>query len=105
MSLGITYSPTIPGGGAASYKLWPVFTYSNGYWEVYRRFQGDFYFVWGLGWGERAMFEDLSSEESVMREEKLNEKGAGFSNITIRKQWKINMKSFFQMKGKSSIET
>ena len=27
MSLGMTYSPTIPGGGAASYKLWPVFTY------------------------------------------------------------------------------
>ena len=46
MSLGMTYSPTVPGGGAASYKLWPVFTYSNGYWEVYRRFQGDF-LVWG----------------------------------------------------------
>ena len=42
MSLGMTYSPTIPGGGAASYKLSLVLTYSNGYWEVYRRFQGDF---------------------------------------------------------------
>ena len=46
MSLGTTYSPAVPVGGAASYKLWPVFTYSNGYWEVYRRFQGDFF---GLG--------------------------------------------------------
>ena len=30
--------PTFPGGGAASYKLWPLFIYSNGYWEVYRPF-------------------------------------------------------------------
>ena len=28
MSLGMTYSPTVPGGGAASYKLRPVFTYN-----------------------------------------------------------------------------
>ena len=48
MSLGMTYSSTIPEGGAASYKLQPVFTYSNGYWEVYRRFHGDFF---GLGGG------------------------------------------------------
>ena len=32
------------------------------------------------------MLEDLSLEEYVMGEEKLNEKGAGFSSITIRKQ-------------------
>ena len=99
------YSPTIPGGGAASYKLWPVFTYSNGYWEVYRRFQGDFILFGGWGWGEGAMLEDLSLEESVMGEEKFKEKGAWFSSITIRKQWKINMKTFFQMKGRSTIET
>ena len=42
MSLGMTYSPTVPRGGAASYKLRPVFIYNNGYWEVYRRFQGIF---------------------------------------------------------------
>ena len=48
MSLGMTYSPTVPGGGAASYKIRPVFTYNNGYWEVYRRFQGDF-LVLGVG--------------------------------------------------------
>ena len=68
-------------------------------------FSGGFYFVWGWGWGEGAMLEDLSLEESVMGEEKFNDKGAGFSSITIRKQWKINMKTFFQMKGRSSIET
>ena len=32
------FLPAVPVGRAASYKLWPVFTYSNGYWEVYRRF-------------------------------------------------------------------
>ena len=32
------------------------------------------------------MVEDLSLEESVTGEEKFNEKGAGFSCITIRKQ-------------------
>ena len=41
------------------------------------------------------MLEDLSLEEFVMGEEKFNEKGAGFSSIAIRKQWKINMKTFF----------
>ena len=82
----MTYSPSIPGGGAASYKLWPVITYSNGYWEVYRRFQVDF--VLGWGWGEGAMLEDLSLEESVMGEEKFNEKGSGFSSFTIKKKKK-----------------
>ena len=32
------------------------------------------------------MLEDHSLEESVMGKEKFNEKGAGFSSITIRKQ-------------------
>ena len=31
------------------------------------------------------MLEDLSLEESVMGDEKFNEKGTGFSSITIRK--------------------
>ena len=48
MSLGMTYSPKVPGGGAATYKLRPVFTYNNGYWEVYSRFQGIFF---GFGGG------------------------------------------------------
>ena len=61
-----------------------MFTYSNGYWEVYRRFQGDF-FVWAWGSGEGAIWEDLSLEEYFMGEEKFNEKGAGFSSITFKK--------------------
>ena len=97
MSLGMTYSPTIPEGGAASYKLWPVFTYSNGYWEVYRRFHGDF-LVWG--WWERALWEDFSFEEYVIGEEKFNEKGAGFSSITIKKQWKNKHENVFSNESK-----
>ena len=46
----MTYSPTVPGGGAAGYKLRPVFIYNNGYWEVYSRFQGIF-LVLGVGLG------------------------------------------------------
>ena len=94
----MNYSPTVLGGGAASYKLWPVFTYSNGYWEVDRRFQKDFILFGGWDWGEGDMLEDLSLEESVMGEEKFKEKGAWFSSIIIRKQWKINMNSFFKWK-------
>ena len=48
----MTYSPTVPGEGAASYKLRPVFTYNNGYWEVYSRFQG---IVFGFGGGVEGM--------------------------------------------------
>ena len=55
MSLGMTYSPTVPGGGAASYKLRPVFTYNKGYWEVYSRFQGIFFFGFGGGVEEREL--------------------------------------------------
>ena len=48
MSLKTTYSPTVPMGGAAVYKLRPVFAYSNGYWEVYRRFQMIFWLREGV---------------------------------------------------------
>ena len=65
---GMTYSPKVPGGGAASYKIWPVFKYSNGYWEVYGRFSGWLFWFGGGGWGEGAMWEDLSLEECVMKE-------------------------------------
>ena len=53
MSLGMTFSPTVPGGGAASYKLRPVFTYN--YCEemvigkFYSRFSGDFFCGFGGG--------------------------------------------------------
>ena len=57
----MTYSPAVPVGGAASYKLWPVFTCSHGYWEVYRHFQGIF-----LSWGGEGTCEDISMEELLM---------------------------------------
>ena len=40
--------PTVPGGGTASCKLRLVFTYNNGYWEVYSVFR-DFFFGFGGG--------------------------------------------------------
>ena len=44
--------------------------------------------VWVWGSGEGAIWEDLSLEEHFMGEEKFNEKGAGFSSITIKKNKK-----------------
>ena len=48
-----------------------MFTYSNGYWEVYRRFQGDFFGLGGYLRG-RDTGEDLSMEELLMGEETFN---------------------------------
>ena len=86
--MGDDLPPTVPGGGAASYKLWPMFTYSNGYWEVYRRYQGDFF---GLGVGFRGggYMEGSFLGGIFLEEEKFNEKVAGFSIITIKKTMKI----------------
>ena len=75
MSLGTTYSPTVPVGGATSYKLRPVLTYSNGYLEVYRHFQGDFLAGGGVE------FRELSLEEFFMGEENFREGTAGFSSF------------------------
>ena len=63
-----------------------MFTYSNGYWEVYSRFSGRLF--WFGGGGEWALWEDLSLEEYVMGEEKFNEGGTGFSSIIIKKTMK-----------------
>ena len=63
-------------------------TNSNGYWEVYRSFQGDF-LVSGGGGGEvdgGVTWKDLSMEEFVMGEENFNEGGAGFSSIIKTKK-------------------
>ena len=57
-------------------------------------FRGIFWFGVGLRGG--GYVGDLSLEEYVMGQEKFNEKGAGFSSITIKKNnEKINMKKFF----------
>ena len=92
-------------GGATSYKLWPVLTYSNGYWEVYRRFREDI-FGWGRGWEEGDILGELSFEEFVMGEENFHEGSAGFTSIIKKKNnEKINMKKFFQLEVRSSIKT
>ena len=82
----MTYSPTVPRGGAASYKLWPVFTYNNGYWEVYCRFQGIF-FGFGGGVEGRGIYGRSFPWRNMSwgGGEKFNEKGAGFSKITMKK--------------------
>ena len=67
-------------------------------------FRGIF-LVWGGVEGRRTMWEDLLLEEYVMGEEKFNEKGAGFSSITIKKTMKIYTRKSFQLKVKSSIKT
>ena len=55
-----------------------------------------FFFGFGWGWGEGAMWGDLSLEEYITGKENFNEKGAGFSSITIKKNnEKINMEKFF----------
>ena len=75
-------------GGATSYKVWPVLTYTNGYLEVYRHFQGGF-LGWGRGgggWEEGDMLGGLSLEEFVMGEENFHEGSAGFSSIIKKKQ-------------------
>ena len=106
MSLGMTYSPIVHGGGAASYKLWSFFAYSNGYWEVYIRFLGD---LIGLGVGLRGGgYMGGSFLGGIFHGGgEIQWKGAGFSSITIKKKnnENINMKKFFQLKVRRSIKT
>ena len=54
----------------------------------------------GWGWVEGAMWEDLSLEEYIRGEEKFNEKGAAFSSITIKKQWKNKHEKVFTIESK-----
>ena len=67
-------------------------------------FSGDLLAL-GWGWGEGAIWEDLSVEKYVMGEQKFNEKGAGFSKITIKKQWKNKHGKVFSIGSIESFET
>ena len=62
-----------------------MLTYSNGYWEVYRRFQEDFF---GLGEGLRrgGYAGGTFLREFVMGEENFHEGRAGFTSIILKKQ-------------------
>ena len=57
-----------------------MFTFSDGYWEVYRRFQGDLFGLGGRVEGG-GMWKDVFMEKLLMEEENFNEGGAGFSRI------------------------
>ena len=77
-----------------------MFTYSNGYWEVYRRYQGDFF---GLGvefrGGGYMGGSFLGGIFHGGRE--IQWKGAGFSSITIKKkQWKYKYEKVFSIESK-----
>ena len=64
-------------------------------------FSRGFFWFSGWAWGEGAMWEDLSLEEYVMGVEIFNEKGAGFSSITIKKkQWKNKHENVFSIESK-----
>ena len=57
-----------------------MFAYSNGYWKVYRRFQGDFLVGEGVEKGE-VMWRTLFMKDFVMGEEDFHEGCAAFSSI------------------------
>ena len=99
MFLETPYSPTVPVEGAASYKLWPVFPHSNGYWEVYERFQGVF-FGWGEGLRRGVLRREFSIEEFVVGEGNFHERGAGFFSIFFKEQWKNKYEIFFSTESK-----
>ena len=62
MSLRMTLFLTVPGGTAVSYEPCLLITYSSiGYWEVYSRFQVDFFLVMVVG--EGVTWEDLPMQE------------------------------------------
>jgi len=63
-----------------------MFTHDNGYWEVYSRFQGIFFLVLGAGLRGAGYVGGSFLGEICLGEQKFNEKGAGFSKITIKKQ-------------------
>ena len=63
-----------------------MFTYSNGYWEVYGRFQGELFGLGGRVEVGGATWEDLSMEKLLMGEETFNEGGIGFFSIIKKKK-------------------
>ena len=80
--------PQVPGGGARSYKLWPVFTHNNGYWEVCRRFQGDC-FGFGGGAEERGLCGRIFPWRNTSRGKRNSMKRAqDFQKTTIKKMKK-----------------
>ena len=83
LALETTYSPKFPVGGAASYKLWLLFIYSNGYYELYKRFQWEIFRVGvEVGRGKEDTWKDLSMGEFIMREKNFHEGGVLFAEFS-----------------------
>ena len=80
-----------------------MFTYSNDYWEVNRRFQ-EFFLVGekglrGVGYAGGGRFSRRNLEENF------HEGGARFFGIFKKSNGKINVTKIFQLKVRSSIKT
>jgi len=73
-------------GVARDYKLWPVLTYSKGYWEMYNGFHGDF--LAGLGLWRGGMMGELFMKESVLGEDNFHKGSTGLPSIILKKWWK-----------------
>ena len=58
------------------------------------------FLVVGVGLRGGSMWEDRSLDEYVMGEENFNEKDAGLSTITIKKQWKNKHGNVFSLESK-----
>ena len=66
---------------------------------MYRRFHGDF-LVWGVGLMGEGLVGGSFLWGICHGGEKFNEKGAGFSSITIKKQWKNKHENVFSNESK-----
>ena len=94
--LGTTYSPTVPVGGAGSLKTWQLFTYSNDYWELYRRYQGGIFGLEGGGFREGKCGGNFPWRNFSWGK-RISMKGA--QDFLALKKWKKQIwKSFFNWK-------
>ena len=81
-----------------------MLTYSNGYWEVYRRFQDDF--LAGVGVEKKGLCWGNYPSRNLSWGKKISMKGAQDLIALFKKiVEKINMKKFFQLEVRSSIKT
>jgi len=95
--------------GAASFILWSLLTYSNGYYEVYERFQGGRFRVGvGIGRSEGIIREGFSKEDfswgKFFLHGRISMKGVQDFIVLFKKNEKINI-YFFQVEVMSSIKT
>ena len=76
-----------------------MFTYSNGRWEVYRRFQENFLFG-GRGLGSKGVMWGKFLRRNFSWGKRISMKGAQNFLEFKKKMKKINMKSFFSTESK-----